>query len=83
MPNWRPIDTICGASNVGSIIDKFGADVQTEVVDAGHFKATVSVELSGVFFGWVIASMGTMIIIGPEDVVSEFQILLRLYLPNN
>ena len=66
---------------MGSIIDKFGADVQTEVIDPEHFKVTVSVELSGVFFGWVIASQGTMKIVGPEDVVARFQNIIRLYLP--
>lgn len=80
--NISTVELLCENKLMGSIIDKFGADVQTEVIDLEHFKATVSVELSGVFFGWVIASQGTMRIVGPEDVVSRFQSLIRSYLPD-
>lgn len=80
--NISTVELLCENKLMGSIIDKFGVDVQTEVIDLEHFKATVSVELSGVFFGWVIASQGTMRIVGPEDVVSRFQSLIRSYLPD-
>ncbi len=78
--NISTVELLCENKLMGSIIDKFGADVQTEVIDPEHFKAIVSVELSGVFFGWVIASQGTMKIVGPEEVVSQFQDLIRSYL---
>ncbi len=77
--NVSTVELLCENKLMGSIIDKFGSDVQTEVIDAEHFKATVSVEISGLFFGWVIASMGTMTIIGPEEVVSHFQEIIRRY----
>lgn len=81
--NVSTVELLCENKLMGSIIDKFGANVQTEVIDPEHFKATVLVELSGVFFGWVIASSGMMKIVGPEEVVSQFQNIIRQYLSEN
>lgn len=78
--NTSTVELLCENRLMGSVIDKFGEDVQTEVVDEGHFKATVDVELSGVFFGWVIASRGAMRITGPEDVVATFEDSILPYL---
>ena len=58
---------------MSSIIDKFGQDVYTEIVDEGHFKAIVKISLSGNFYGWVFASGGAMQIISPEWVIEEFR----------
>lgn len=65
---------------MGSIVDKFGEDAQTEIVDDYHFKAKVEVEISGVFFGWVIASGGSMRIIGPDNVLNEFRKTIKPYI---
>ena len=81
--NVSTVELLCENKLMGSIIDKFGTNVQTEVIDPEHFKATVLVELSGVFFGWVIASRGMMKIVGPEEVVSQFQNIIRQYLSEN
>ncbi len=54
---------------MGSIIDRFGPEVQTEVVDRAHFKVTAAVALSSNFYGWVFASGGKMKILSPEKAV--------------
>lgn len=73
------VELLCENKLMSSIIDKFGDDVKTEIVDEEHFKAIVDVDLSGNFFGWVFASKGKMQIITPERVKDEFQAIVSAY----
>ena len=73
------VGLLCENKLMGSIVDKFGIDVKTEIVDKDHFKATVDVNLSGNFYGWVFASRGKMEILAPEWVKSEFQDAVNIY----
>jgi hypothetical protein len=61
--------------------DKSNIDSQKEryIVDEEHFKATVDVDLSGNFYGWVFASKGKMQILAPEWVSEEFQGIVNAY----
>ena len=74
MMNGEPckVELLCENKLMGSIIDKFGQDVHTEIVDEGHFKVIVEINLSGNFYGWVFASRGAMQIIGPQWVKEAF-----------
>ncbi len=67
------VELLCNNELMGSIIDKFGEDVKTEIVDIDHFKATVDVELSKTFYGWVFASAGSMKIFSPEVAKDGFK----------
>ena len=78
--NVSTVVLLCENELMDSVIDKFGEGVKTEVIDSEHFKATVDVKVSGLFFGWVLASRGAMRIIGPEDVVEKFNELITKYL---
>lgn len=73
------VELLCENKLMSSIIDKFGDDVKTEIVDETHFKVIVDVDLSGNFFGWVFASKGKMQIITPERVKDEFQRIVDAY----
>ena len=73
------VELLCENKLMSSIIDKFGDDVKTEIVDETHFKVIVDVDLSGNFFGWVFASKGKMRIIAPERVKDEFQSIVDAY----
>lgn len=53
------------------IIDRFGEDVQTERIDANHFKATVEVSVSPTFFGWLLQFSGRIRIISPQEVKEQ------------
>ena len=66
------VELLCENKLMSSIIDKFGQDVHTEIVDEGHFKVIVEINLSGNFYGWVFASRGAMQIIGPQWVKEAF-----------
>ena len=73
------VELLCENKLMSSIVDKFGNDVKTEIVDEEHFKATVDVDLSGNFYGWVFASKGKMQILAPEWVSEEFQGIVNAY----
>lgn len=73
------VELLCENKLIGSLIDKFGTDFQVESVDEDHFKATVEVALSGIFFGWVLASKSAMKIVSPESAVVEFNRIIELY----
>ena len=59
-----------------SIIDRFGEDIQTAVVDEEHFKAVITVCPSVTFFAWVFQFSGGIRIAGPEDVKEKYRELL-------
>ena len=73
------VELLCENKLMGSIVDKFGIDVKTEIVDDEHFKAIVDVNLSGNFYGWVFASKGKMQILAPDWVRENFQGIINTY----
>lgn len=73
------VELLCENELMGSIIDRFGLTVQTEVVDELHFKVTTRVALSDNFYGWVFASGGKMRILGPEKAITEFSGILSQF----
>ena len=74
------VELLCENKLMGSVIDKFGEDVKTEPVDEEHFKATVDVKLSSLFYAWVFASAGRMKIVSPSRAVNDFRIIASAYL---
>lgn len=70
------VELLCENELMGSIIDRFGEKVHTEVVDGEHFKVITTVALSSTFFGWVFASGGKMRITAPQGAVRRFQEML-------
>lgn len=73
------VELLCENVLMSSIVDKFGDDVKTEIVDEEHFKTIVDVHLSGNFYGWVFASKGKMQILTPERARDEFQGVVNAY----
>ncbi len=73
------VELLCENKLMSSIIDKFGSDIRTEIVDDGHFKAVVKVKLSDNFYGWVFASGGSMQITSPAWVREEFYGIVNTY----
>ena len=56
-----------------SVIDHFGEDVATEVVDDNHFRATVNVAPTPPFFSWVFTFGGAIRIKSPADVLARMK----------
>ena len=71
------ITLLCENTLMNSIIDRFGEDVPTQIVDENHFGVETTVNLSSNFFGWVFASGGKMRITAPQEAVDGFQRMLE------
>lgn len=59
------------------IIDKFGMDVKTEILDDKHFTCEAQVKLSPAFYGWVFQFAGGIRITGPETAVAGFKKMIE------
>ena len=73
------VTLLCENILMNSIIDRFGEDVPVQTVDANHFCAQVTVELSNNFYGWVFASAGKMKITEPQEAVDGFRKMLESF----
>lgn len=67
------VTLLCENRTMRNVIDHFGEDVDTEVVDAKHFRATVDVAPTPPFFAWVFTFCGAIHIEGPADVASKMK----------
>ena len=73
------VELICENALMNSIVDRFGEEAETEILDDEHFKLRATVDLSSNFYGWVFASGGKMRIAGPEEAIAGFQAMLRCF----
>ena len=62
---------------VGVIIDRFGTDFECVPVTDHSFQATVRTCVGNTFFGWLFQYVGEMKLIGPEDVISQYNMRLK------
>lgn len=71
------VDLICENCIMRIIIDRFGKDVQTSVINAEHFKVRVNVALSPIFYSWIFQFEGLIKIISPKKVRDDYYEMLR------
>lgn len=62
----------CHSKHMKAIIDKFGDDVQTEIIDKNYFSTKVNVELSPTFYSWIFQFKGEIGIQSPQKAIDEF-----------
>ena len=67
----------CRNEFMKTIVDRFGEQVKTEIADAEHFYAKVSVAASKTFYGWIFASDGAINITAPKEAVKAYQEMLK------
>ena len=60
------ITLCCDDTLMNNIIDRFGDDFAFERADESHFRATVHVNASDTFWGWVFEYVGRMKVEAPE-----------------
>jgi len=73
----RIVELVVENHLMNNIIDRFGESVQTETVDNGHFKITVTVSLSTNFYAWVFASNGKIRILSPQEAREDFAAMME------
>lgn len=69
----KRVTLLCENRTMRSVIDHFGEDVATEVVDAKHFRAAVDVAPTPPFFSWVFTFGGAIRIESPADVLARMK----------
>lgn len=67
------VTLLCENSLMKHLIDQFGLDVPTELVDGNHFRAKVLVCASPTFYRWVFGWCGKMTIESPDSVLDEYR----------
>ncbi|MDL2248459.1 WYL domain-containing protein [Tyzzerella sp. OttesenSCG-928-J15] len=69
----REVTLKCKNGLMNNIIDRFGEEVSTEVIDSKHFAARVNVSVSRTFYGWVFSFGGGIHILAPADIAEGYR----------
>lgn len=64
---------------LGTMLDRFGADVPVDVLDENTLALFAPVRVSPPFFGWVFQFAGRVRILAPDDVREEMLLMLEAY----
>lgn len=70
------VELKCTADMMKIIIDGFGEEVQTQIIDDEHFKVTVKVSLSPNFYGWLFKFSEKIQLLSPKSVINKYQEML-------
>lgn len=70
------VELKCTADMMKVIIDRFGEEVETHIVDENHFKVNVRVSLSPNFFGWLFSFGGKIELTFPPAAVDRYKDIL-------
>lgn len=71
------VELLCENDMMKVIIDRFGEDVRSEIIDDDHFKVTVEVSLSPNFFGWLFGFGDKIKLIYPKWVIEKYCAMLK------
>ena len=63
----------CDDTLMNNIIDRFGDDFTFVRADESHFRATVHVNASDTFWGWVFEYVGRMKVVAPEEATQMYR----------
>ena len=66
------VKLICDNSLMKAVIDRFGEDVETHVLDDKSFELKAEIAVSPTFYSWVFTYCGKMRIIEPKSVKEEY-----------
>lgn len=59
------------------VVDRFGDNLETKPLSAESFEVTVDVALSPTFYGWLFGFAGGIRILGPGEVIAEYNDMLN------
>ena len=71
------VTLICDNPFMQNVVDRFGEEIETGVIDENCFRASVTVRPSKTFFSWVVGFCGGIRIADPADVKERFEDTLR------
>lgn len=67
------VELKCTADMMKVIIDRFGEDVETEIIDEQHFKVKLQVSLSPNFYGWLFGFGGKIELVFPPEAIEKYK----------
>lgn len=73
------VDILCENDMMKQVIDRFGENVKTNIVDSNHFLASVRVSLSPTFYAWVFSFAGKMKIKNPQEATEGFKKMINQF----
>ncbi len=71
------VELLCDNELMKTVIDRFGADVFTEVADEAHFRVKATVSLSPIFYGWLFGFGGKIRLVSPSHAVDAYRTMLE------
>lgn len=66
------VELACDESVMDAIVDRFGLEVETGLIDEHTFSVNVEVAVNHVFYSWIFGFGGKVRILGPADVISGY-----------
>ena len=72
----RTVTLRCINEHMKNVIDRFGEDIKTKIIDEATFTAKVPVVPSSTFFGWVMQYKGGILIEKPAEVKWNYERML-------
>ncbi len=74
------VELQCENSLMDVIIDRFGEDVETSIIDDDHFIVTTEVSTSPTFLSWAFQFDGRIKILSPSSVIDQMTNMASKYL---
>ena len=74
------VELLCDNELMRVIIDHYGENVPVRTYDKDHFIATIKVNPSGTFYGWVFKFMGKIKILSPQECVNQMRNAARVFI---
>ena len=71
------VTLLCHESAMNSVLDHFGDQAKTELVDDTHFRLTAEVSLSPTFFAWVFQFWGKVQIQGSHKAIEMMESMTK------
>ena len=71
------VELLCENGMMNTVVDHFGQQVKTKIVDSEHFRVTAEVSATPTFFAWIFEFGGKIRIVGPESVKEQYRQLLQ------
>lgn len=71
------VTLLCENRLMKHLIDHFGLDIETEIVDDSHFRTKILVCTSPTFYRWVFGWCGRMKIENPVSVLEEYHQMVK------
>ena len=67
------VELQCRNDLMKTMIDRFGEDAHTEILDENSFKVTAPVSLSPTFYGWIFEFGGKIRLLSPQTAIDEYR----------